>query len=324
MRVLVTGGAGFIGSHVTDAMVAMGHRVAVLDNLSTGSRGNLNQQAAFYHVDMTDGKSVDRLFREFRPEVVIHHAAQIDVRISTNRPVFDAQVNILGTINLLTSAVQAGTGKIIYASSGGAIYGEPEHLPVREDHPIQAISPYGVSKYTVEHYVKLYAKNYGIQYTILRYPNVYGPRQNPYGEGGVIAIFSAMLLQSKPCTIFGDGGQLRDYIYVGDIVDANVRALDRGNSMTVNLGSGVGTSVNEVYSKLAAITGSAQKPISAPERMGEIRNSYLDASLAKKVLGWSPQTSLIDGLRETVDWIRERALMEARSHAAVAEQGKTV
>jgi len=218
MRILVTGGAGFIGSHVVDRYVADGHHVAIIDNLSTGFEENINPQAVFYKVDITDQQAVAEVFEKERPEIVNHHAAQMDVRRSVADPAFDAVTNIVGSIHLIENAVRTNVSKFIYASTGGAVYGEPRYLPADEDHPINPLSQYGISKHTVEHYLQLYQVNDGLTYTVLRYGNVYGPRQNPHGEAGVNAIFAGLMLAGKQPTIFGDGSKTRDYVYVSDVV----------------------------------------------------------------------------------------------------------
>ena len=304
MRVLVTGGAGFIGSHTVDRLVEARHDVAVVDNLETGFRANVHPAAAFHKVDIMDSDSLEEVFESFTPEVVIHLAAQINVRTSTRDPVRDAQVNILGSINVLSKAAAHKTKKVVYASTGGAVYGEPEYLPVREDHPIRPISPYGVSKHTVEQYLFSFKMRYQLDYAVLRYPNVYGPRQNPNGEAGVIAIFGQNLMTGAPCTIFGDGEQTRDYVYVEDVADANLRALTAGGGETLNIGSGIGTTVNEVYSGLLAALGTQQTPSYGAPRLGEVEHIRLDPSRARKVLGWSADVPFRVGLGSTIDYLR--------------------
>ena len=306
MRILVTGGAGFIASHIVDRYIELGHTVSVVDDLSTGSRENLNLEATFYEVDIRDSDALDAVFKRERPDVVNHHAAQIDVRRSTREPAFDAEVNIVGSINILEAMVRNGVRRIIYASTGGAIYGEPELLPVTEEHPVRPISQYGISKHTVEHYLYLYSCNYGLEYVSLRYPNLYGPRQNPKGEAGVVAIFTALMLEGKTPTIYGDGEQLRDYVYVGDVVDANVEALERGSNICVNIGTGVGVSVNRIFAELAEITGFGGEVEYKPARKGEVKRIYLDPARARELLGWSAKTSLRDGLRLTVEHLKKR------------------
>jgi UDP-glucose 4-epimerase len=308
MRILVTGGAGFIGSNVVDRFLAQGHDVAVLDNFSTGLRGNLNPKARLFEADLTDAVAVDAAVGAFRPELVDHHAAQIDVRKSVTDPIFDARTNLLGGIGLLEACVRHDVRKVVYASTGGALYGEGKTLPATEEHPIHPESPYGVSKYAFEHYLYYYAKLYGLDTTVLRYPNVYGPRQNPHGEAGVNAIFIGLLCAGKAPTIFGDGEQVRDYLYVDDVVDANERALTAGAGETVNLGWGKPVSVNDIVRELKTILGGGPDAIYAEARPGEIQCIYLDASRARRVLGWEPKVTFADGLKRTVEWYRkERA-----------------
>ena len=305
MRILVTGGAGFIGSQVADRFVALGHDVAVLDNLSTGFKSFVPSQARFYPIDLTDAAAVERCFTEFRPEVVDHHAAQIDVRKSVSDPVFDARVNVLGGIELLLACTRHGVRKFIYASTGGAVYGEGRSLPASEAHPVNPEAPYGASKHALEHYLYLWKLLHGLDYTVLRYPNVFGPRQNPHGEAGVNAIFIGLMLQGKCPRIFGTGEQLRDYLYVGDVVEANEVALTAGSGEMVNLGTGVGTSVNQIFRELKAILSFQGEPIYEAARPGEVQRIYLDASRAKQVLGWQPGVSFRDGLERTVEWTRQ-------------------
>ena len=308
MRILVTGGAGFIGSNVVDRLVALGHEVAVLDDLSTGFREFVHPQARFVEADLTDAAAVDRCVAAFHPELVDHHAAQIDVRRSVSDPVFDAGVNILGGLRLLEACTRHGVRKVIYASTGGALYGEGRTLPATEDHPINPEAPYGASKHALEHYLYLWKRLHGLDYTVLRYPNVFGPRQNPHGEAGVNAIFIGLMLHGKRPRIFGTGEQLRDYLYVDDVVEANVLALDRGAGEMVNLGTGVGTSVNAIVSELNAILGTRLDPIYEPARPGEVQRIYLDAARAREVLGWTPRTSFADGLRRTLEWSKEHGV----------------
>ncbi len=304
MRILVAGGAGFIGSNVADRFVADGHEVAVLDDLSTGTRANVNAAAVFYQVDLRDAAAVARALAEFRPEIVDHHAAQIDVRHSVDDPGEDAEINVIGSLNLLQAAVAAGTRKVVYASTGGALYGEARYLPADEDHPVNPESPYGVSKHTVEHYLYLYKRIHGLDYTVLRYPNVFGPRQNPHGEAGVNAIFIGLMSQGRRPTIFGDGEQLRDYLYVGDVVEANVLALSRGGGAVVNLGWGKGVSVTDIFAALKQILDFPGEPIYGPKRPGEVQRIYLEAERARAVLGWTPRVEFEEGLARTVEWYR--------------------
>ena len=304
MRILVTGGAGFIGSNVVDRFVELGHEVAVFDNLSSGRREFVPAAARLVVGDLTDTAAVERCVADFKPEIVDHHAAQIDVRRSVDDPVFDARTNILGALSLLQSCTRHGVRKFIYASTGGALYGEGRSLPATEDHPVNPESPYGVSKHTLEHYLYLWKLLHGLDYTVLRYPNVFGPRQNPHGEAGVNAIFIGLMLDGKRPRIFGTGDQVRDYLYVADVVEANVLALDRASGEMLNLGTGVGTSVNDIVRELNVILGTGIEPIYEPPRPGEVQRIYLDATRAATSLTWKPRTSFRDGLRNTVAWSR--------------------
>ncbi len=307
MRILVTGGAGFIGSNVADGFIAGGHEVAVLDNLSTGLRENIPEAARFYDADIRDADGLRRVFDDFHPAAIVHHAAQMDVRRSLIDPVFDGDTNILGSLKLILESVRCKVKRFVYVSTGGAVYGEPAELPVPETHPINPECAYGISKHTVEHYLELYRILSGLPYVILRYPNVYGPRQNPHGEAGVNAIFIGLMLEGKTPTIFGDGEAVRDYVYVADVVDANLRALTRGDNQIMNIGSGVGTSVNQIYDKLCEIFDFHEPAIHAPARLGEIQKVYLDARKAERLIGWKPKVSFDEGLRRTVEWSRKRA-----------------
>src|SRR5262252_9139286 len=300
VRILVTGGAGFIGSNVADRFVELGHEVAVFDDLSTGFREFVHPKARFFHGDLADAAAVERCIGEFRPEIAAHHAAQIDVRKSVEDPRRDAAINILGSLALLESAVRHRVRKVVYASTGGAVYGEGRQLPATEDHPVNPESPYGTSKHTVEHYLYLWKLLHGLDSTVLRYPNVYGPRQNPHGEAGVNAIFIGLLLDGKRPRIFGDGNAVRDYLYVSDVVDANVLALEKGSGEVLNLGTGVGTSVNDIVRELKVILGSPLEALHEPPRAGEVQRIFLDASRAKRVLGWTPKVAFPEGLRRTV------------------------
>jgi UDP-glucose 4-epimerase len=303
MKVLVTGGAGFIGSNVADGFIAQGHEVVVVDDLSTGFARNVPPQAAFYQVDIRDD-ALQEVFQKEKPDVVDHHAAQIDVRKSVTDPMFDARVNVLGSLNLIQQCVRHGVKKVIYASTGGAVYGEPNGLPVDEMHPIRPLCQYGISKHTVEHYLYLDRHNYELHYTVLRYPNVYGPRQDPHGEAGVVAIFTEALFAGQRPTIFGDGTHTRDYVFVGDIARANLLALERGQDQIVNLGWGREVSVNEIYAALKRHLAAEIDPVYAEERLGEIHRVCLDSSRAQQELGWRPQVSLDEGIRRTVEYYR--------------------
>ncbi len=303
MKVMVTGGAGFIGSHVVDLLIESGHEVVVVDDLSTGRRSNLNPQAKFFQVDIRSPQ-MREIFEAERPEVISHHAAQMDVRRSMVEPIFDADVNILGSIKLLELAREFGTRKFIHISSGGAAYGEPVYLPCDEDHPVRPLCPYGASKYIFELYLYMYKENYGQDYSVLRYPNVYGPRQDPHGEAGVVAIFSGQMLQGKPVTINGTGEQVRDFVYVTDCAKANLLALEGGSGQVYNLGFGVGTSINEIFQHLKEITGYPQQANYGPPKAGETFKIFLDASRAKTELGWEPTFSVREGLTHTVDYFK--------------------
>jgi len=304
MKIVVTGGAGFIGSHVVDAYIARGHEVAVIDDFSTGSRAHLNHRATLYALDILD-PSLPKLLSEISPDVLSHHAAQMDLRRSVADPLHDARINILGLIHLLEGCKDLGLKKVIFASSGGAVYGEQEAFPATEDRPTRPSSPYGVSKLTGEHYLGYYQKAFGIPYIALRYSNVYGPRQSTAGEAGVVAIFIHQLLQGKTPTINGDGKQTRDYIYIGDVVEANLRALETSYTGALNIGTGCETDVLTIFHQLRDKAGSRVKAIHGPPKMGEQRRSCLDTSRAEEVLKWSPRTSLSAGLEETVAYYRQ-------------------
>ena len=312
MRILVTGGAGFIGSHVADRFLELGHEVAIFDDLSTGFREFVAPKARFYAGDLADPTAIDRCIADFRPEIVDHHAAQIDVRKSVSDPVWDARVNVLGSIGMLQACVKHGVRKVVYASTGGALYGEGRQLPATEDHPVNPEAPYGASKHTVEHYLYIWKLLHGLDYTVLRYPNVYGPRQNPHGEAGVNAIFIGLMLEGKRPRIFGDGNAVRDYLFVTDVVDGNVLALERGSGELLNLGTGVGTSVNDIVRELRTIIGFAEGAIHDAPRAGEVQRIYLDAARAKRVLGWEPRIPFTDGLRRTVEWSRANPMPTKR------------
>jgi UDP-glucose 4-epimerase len=305
MKIMVTGGAGFIGSHVVDTFVSNGHEVVVVDDLSTGRRSNLNPAATFYKVDIRSPE-MEEIFEKERPQVVDHHAAQMDVRRSVEDPLFDADVNVMGSIKLIEMARKYDVERFIYISTGGAVYGEPEYLPCDEDHPINPICPYGASKHTVEHYLFMYQELYDLEYVVLRYPNVYGPRQDPHGEAGVVAIFSGQMLKGAPVIINGDGDQERDFVYVGDCARANLLALKTENTNTIfNLGYGVGTTINEIYNNLKDITDYQLIAEHGPQKAGETRRIFLEANKCSEYLYWKPSIGLKDGLSETVNYFRE-------------------
>jgi UDP-glucose 4-epimerase len=305
MKILVTGGAGFIGSHVVDLFIKNEYRVVVVDDLSTGQEANLNPQVDFYKLDIRSPE-LKEIFDKEKPDFVSHHAAQIDVRRSVADPVFDAEVNIIGSLNLLECARVSGVRRFIYISSGGAVYGEPEYMPCDESHPIHPLSPYGASKYIVEHYLFMYQVNYGMDYTVLRYPNVYGPRQDPYGEGGVVAIFSKQMLNGEQVNIYGDGEQTRDFVYAEDCARANLLALTMPHENGIyNLATGVETSINKIFTTMKAITGYELDAVHGPAKLGETRFIYLSAEKANRELGWQPTTTLEAGLEKTVNFFRD-------------------
>ncbi len=305
MKVLVTGGAGFIGSHVVDAYLEAGHEVVVIDDLSHGKRENVPPYLQFYHLDIRDKTQLRLLFQLEGFDVVVHQAALANVRESMERPDVYAEVNIIGSINLLEASKDFGVQRFIYASTGGAVYGEPLYLPVTEEHPINPLDPYGASKHTVEHYLYLYHANYGLPYVVLRYPNVYGPRQDPFGEAGVIAIFTGRMLAGQPVTINGDGTQQRDFVYVGDVARANLLALTRGDNGIFNLGTGKPVDVNTIFAKLKELTSYPHEANYGPAKKGEVYRIYLDASKAKASLGWEPQVDFDEGLRLTVEYFEK-------------------
>jgi UDP-glucose 4-epimerase len=305
-KILVTGGAGFIGSHVVDLFLDRGFEVIILDDLSTGRASNINPNAKFYQMDIRD-PGIRKVFEIERPDYISHHAAQMDVRRSVAQPLFDADVNILGSINLIECAKEFSVKHFIYISSGGAAYGEPERLPCDETHPVNPICQYGASKHTVEHYLFMYHANYGMDYTVLRYPNVFGPRQDPNGEAGVVAIFTGKMLASEPVTINGDGEQTRDFVYVGDCAYANYLAVTVPHQAGIyNIGWGRPTSINEIFTTLAKVTAYPHQVSYGPAKVGETRHIYLDATKAGSDLGWSPTLSLEEGLEMTVAYFREK------------------
>lgn len=305
MKILVTGGAGFIGSHVVDLFLGEGHQVVVVDDLSTGRLSNLNPDATFYQMDIRSPE-MEEIFKQERPEVVDHHAAQMDVRRSVIDPLFDADVNVLGSIRLLELSKEFGVRRFIYISTGGAVYGEPEYLPCDEEHPINPICPYGASKHTVEHYLYMYQQLYGLDYVVLRYPNVYGPRQDPHGEAGVVAIFTGQMLSGAQVVINGDGDQERDFVYVSDCARANLLALSTEHVNNIyNLGFGRGTTVNQVFATLRQITDYPLAPIHGPAKPGETRRIYLDAGKAAALLGWEAEVELEEGLNYTVSYFKQ-------------------
>jgi UDP-glucose 4-epimerase len=304
VKVLVTGGAGFIGSHVCDAFVRAGHDVIALDNLSSGKKENLDPRVRLEVLDIRSAEAA-ALIRSERPQVLCHLAAQMDVRRSVEDPRFDAEANILGFINLLEASRASGVKKVVFSSTGGAIYGEQDVFPAPESHPTRPVSPYGVSKASGELYLGYYKAQYGLQYVALRYANVYGPRQNPHGEAGVVSIFSTRLLTGKECTIYGEGKQTRDFVYVEDVARANLLATEKDYSGPINIGTGVETDINRLYTLLAQAAGVDRPAVRAPGRPGEQLRSCVDNALARKVLGWQPTVNVEEGLRRTISFFRE-------------------
>jgi UDP-glucose 4-epimerase len=306
VRILVTGGAGFIGSHVVDAYIAAGNEVAVLDDFSTGSEDNVNPSATVYHVDLRDQAQVEKAVSAFRPELVSHHAAQSEVPKSVADPGHDAAVNIVGGVNLLKACVDHGVRKVIFSSTGGALYGEPDVVPAAEDHPVRPLSPYGTSKFSFEQYLGTFRRTFGLDYTVLRYANIYGARQDFYAaEGRVVAIFASRMLVGKPVTIDGTGEQSRDMLHVGDVATANIAALEKGSGGTFHVSTGTAVSVNDLFRKLALLTDYRLEPNFGPSRKGDIFRIALDNQLAKDKLDWEPRVTLEEGLSLTVDYFRE-------------------
>lgn len=299
-KILVTGGAGFIGSHVAESYIKMGYEVVIIDNLSNGSRKNIPPGALFYEADISDPKKMEAIFKKESPTLVNHHASQIDVRLSLENPAHDADTNILGTLNLLEASRKEGVKKFIYASSGGAVYGETPAEGAKESDPTHPSSHYAVSKLAAEYYIRLYAHLYGLDFTILRYANVYGPRQNPLGEAGVIAIFIHRLLTGETPIIYGDGNQVRDYVYVEEVALANVQALKLGSKATLNIGTQTPTTVNQLYTLLQKELNNSKTAQHHPKREGEIGHSLLHVALAKKTLQWKPHISIKEGLNKTI------------------------
>lgn len=305
MKVLVTGGAGFIGSHVTDAYVGAGHEVLIVDNLCTGKRENLNPKARFFEYDILDPKTAQLIASE-KPDVINHHAAQMDVRRSVADPQFDAKVNILGTIGLLDAARQARVKKFLFVSSGGAAYGEQQEYPAPETHPTWPVSPYGVSKRSGELYCHFFMAEYGLPFVAFRYANVYGPRQDPHGEAGVVAIFSGKMLRGEPVTVNGDGKQTRDYVYVGDVARMSLLALDNPATGPVNIGTGVETDVNVLAEHIRTAAGSTSEITHGPTKSGEQRRSVVAIKRAAEVYGWKPEVSMAEGVKRTVEFFRQK------------------
>jgi UDP-glucose 4-epimerase len=301
LNILVTGGAGFIASHIVDNYIKEGHSVTIIDNLSTGNKKNINKSAKFYDLDIyNDDLTV--VFSENNFDLLNHHAAQIDVRKSVSDPAFDAKVNIIGSINLFQQAVKYNVKKIIFASTGGAIYGEQEYFPADEKHQTNPLSPYGIAKLSIEKYLFFYNAVYGLNYIVLRYGNVYGPRQNPHGEAGVVSIFCEKIIQNTQPVINGEGKQTRDYVYVGDVVNANIKALDYKNSEIFNIGTSVENDVNFIFENVNKYFGNKFEGMHGPAKKGEQLRSVIDNSKAKNLLGWKPEITLEEGLKRTCEW----------------------
>lgn len=302
MNILVTGGAGFIASHIVDAFIDAGHNVVIIDNLTTGKEENINTKAKFFKLDIRDDLS--KIFDQNKFDVINHHAAQIDVRKSVNDPIYDAQVNIIGTINLLQNAVKYGVKKFMFASTGGAVYGEQDYFPADENHKQQPLSPYGISKLAVEKYLYFYKEIHNLNYTILRYANIYGPRQNPLGEAGVVCIFLDKILAGDQPIINGNGEQTRDYVYVKDVVKANLLTLSEEESEIYNVGTGIETSVNELFKLINENFNNQIKEVHGPAKPGEQMRSVITSDKLYRKFGWKPNTLLKDGLKKTIEYYK--------------------
>ena len=311
MKILVTGGAGFIGSHTVDALVASGnHQVSIIDNLSAGKRHQVNPAARFHEVDIRDADAVRNAIAIETPEVIVHLAAQMDVRRSVADPAFDAQVNIVGFLNLMEAGRQHGLRRVIFSSTGGAIYGEQEEFPAPEDHPLHPVSPYGVAKMATEAYLFFYKVQYGIDYTALRYGNVYGPRQDPHGEAGVVAIFCGRMLEGKPCTIYGDGKQTRSFCYVSDLIEGILRLLDSQERLPVNIGNPQEITILEFAERVRELTGNRVQIVFRPLPQDDPKRRCPDIAKARKLLGWEPKVQLQEGLKLTLAYFEKRMAEE--------------
>lgn len=308
MKILITGGAGFIGSNIADRYLELGHQVVIVDNLVTGKLENVPSAATFYQVDICD-KEIFEIFEKEKPQIVNHLAAQMDVRKSVDDPVYDATVNVLGSLNLLQNCVTQQVSKFIFASTGGAIYGEQDYFPADEKHPLRPLSPYGITKLATEKYLYFFHNTYDLNYTVLRYGNVYGPRQNPHGEAGVVAIFTEKILNGEQPIINGDGFQTRDYIYVGDVVNANEIALNHGAQQTYNIGTGIETNVNDLFRLIVTATGKSVPEKHGEAKPGEQMRSVLNSDLIREAHGWLPTVSLKEGIGRTVTYFKQKLVI---------------
>lgn len=305
MNILVTGGAGFIASHIVDAYIKEGHNVVIVDNLVTGRKENINPKATFYEMDIRDPK-IEELIKKHNIEVINHHAAQMDVRKSVEDPIYDAEINVLGVLNLLEGAKKHKIKKFIFASTGGAIYGEQDYFPADENHPLRPISPYGITKLTTEKYLYYYNVEFNLTYAVLRYANVYGPRQNPHGEAGVVAIFTNKMLKGEKPIINGDGTQTRDFVYVGDVVRANLLALNKIENEIYNIGTGIETDINTLFRIIRNYINPDIPEEHGPAKPGEQKRSCLSYLKIKSALGWEPQVTIEEGLKKTVDYFKKQ------------------
>ena len=305
MKILITGGAGFIASHVADLLIDNGHAIVIVDDLSSGRRENINPRAAFYHVSILDQALAD-IFREEKPDVVIHHAAQISVRDSVKDPLRDMEINIRGSLLLLEHCKDCKVGKFIFSSTGGALYGEQDYFPADENHPTRPLSPYAIAKLSVEKYLFFYHTTHRLPYTVLRYANVYGPRQDPFGEAGVVAIFCQKMLKNSQPVINGDGEQTRDFVYVGDVARANLLALNHQVTGEINIGTGIETSINTIFNEIKSLLAPGIPEVHGPAMPGEQLRSVLSYQKARTVLGWEPTMPITEGLKHTVDFFRNQ------------------